>query len=162
MKAAALLAVLLLIAVAQPAGSQGGATVVRPKVLVHADVPLTDQPREEIESLGTTLVLKFWVQENDQKGPTVEIRCATPDYRAAVTKKTGKFSRHLEVDGTIRMLRDRQILLLYDAEVGSGDEEIHTIAQIKGSLIMRDGVEKVLVTAEQTTLHAAFTFEPED
>jgi len=159
---AGLTAVLLLVAVALPAGSQDGAVVVRPKVLVHADVPASGEPPDEIQSLGTTLVLSFWVEENDQKGPAIEIRCATPDYRAAVTKRTGKYSRHLEVDGVIVMLRDRQILLLYDAEVGTGDEEIHTVAQIKGSVMMREGVEKVLVKAEETSLHATFAFEPED
>ncbi len=163
MKAAAgLAAVLLLIAVALPAGSQDGAVVVRPKVLVHTDVPARGDSPKEIHSLGTTLVLTFWVEENEEKGPVIEIRCATPDYLAAVTKKTGEFSRHLEVDGTIRMLRDRQILLLYNAEVGSGNEEIYTVAQITGSVIMREGVEKVLVEAEETTFHATFTFEPED
>ncbi len=161
MKAAAgLAAVVLLVAVALPAGSQHGSGS-GPRVIVNADVPAQRDSDDEIRSLGTTLILKFWAVESDQKGPVIEIRCATPDYLAAVTKKTGDFSRHLEVEGTILMLRDRQILLLYNAEVGSGNEQIYTAAQITGSAIMREGVEKVLVEAEETTLHATFAFEPE-
>ncbi len=154
-----ILVLVIVVAIAAPAGSQQGAVVVRPKVLVRTDVRPPGQPPPELRSFGVTLVLNFWVEEAGEKGLAVELRCATPEYRAVLTRKTGEFSHHLEIEGVIQMLRDREILLLFEAEVGSGGQKLHNIAEIKGSAIMREGEETILLRTDETSLHATFTFE---
>ena len=159
---AAILTLALIVAVVAPAGSQQRPVIVRPEVQVHTGIVEPVAPPEEIRAFGTTLILSFAVQEDDQQGPAIEIRCATPEYRAMVTKKTGDFSRHLRVEGIIQPLRNGQILLLFDAEVGGGREQVHTVAEVKGSAILREGVETVLVKSEGTVLKATFAPEPEE
>ena len=62
----------------------------------------------------------------------------------------------------IQMLRDREILLLFEAEVGSGGQQLHNIAEIKGSAILREGEEKILLKTDENSLHATFSFEVEN
>jgi len=160
--AAAILSLALIVAVVAPAGTQEGATIVKPKVLVHTDVPLGPAPPpQEVQPFGTTLVVNFWVEEAGKKTLDVELRCATPEYRAALTKKTGEFEHHLEVEGAIVMMRDRQLLLLFEAELGNTGQGRANLIELTGSAIMREGEEKVLLKADTTSLHARFAFEAE-
>ena len=157
---AGFLVLVLVAAIAVPVGSQEG-RVVRPKVVVHTGTVQPGEPPAELQSFGTTLVLSFWVVEDEKQILKAEIRCATPDYRAALTKQSGDFSVHLEVEGVIQILRDGEILLLYEAQVASGAHTDRILAEIKGSAIMREGKEKVLLKADDSSLHASFAFDAE-
>jgi len=158
---AGILACLLVALIVMPAGSQEGPVVVRPKVLVRAAVPLRDVPREELQSFGVTLVVNFWVEEEGKKVLGVELKCATPEYRAKLAKDTGEHERHLEIKGVIQMLRDREILVVFDTELASGGQGLASVIELKGSAIMREGEEKVLLKTDETSLHATFAFEVE-
>jgi hypothetical protein len=163
MKAAAALLVGVLVAlVALPAGSQDGAVVVRPKVLVHTDAPPPGPPPEELQSFGATLVVNFRVEEAGKKVLGIELKCATPEYRVKLVKDTGEHERRLQIEGVIQMLRDRQILIVFDTELASGGQGLAGIVALKGSAIMREGVEEVLLKTDETSLHASFAFEAED
>jgi hypothetical protein len=157
---AAVLALALIAAVVAPAGSQQRPVIVRPEVQIHTSTVEPTEPPQEMRAFATTLVLSFAVEEEDQHGPAIEIRCATPEYRAVVTKQTGDFSRHLRVEGVIQPLRDGQALLLFEAEVGGGREQIHTVAEVKGSAILRESVETVLIKSEGTVLKVSYAPEP--
>jgi len=166
MKFAAAVLTFLFVAVAvAPAGSQDGAVIVKPKVLVRTDVPAgphPEPPPEELQSFGVTLVMSFWVEEAGKKTLQVELRCATPEYRANLTKKTGEFHHHLEVEGAIIMMRDREVLLLFETELINTGQGLVNLIELKGSAIMREGEAKVLLKADTTSLHARFAFEAED
>jgi hypothetical protein len=155
---AAMLALVLILAFAAPVGSQEG-PVVRPRVVVHTGAAQPNEPPPEIQSFGTTLVLSFWIAEGEKQTLKAGIRCATPDYRAALTKQSGDFTVHLEVEGVIQILRDGEILLLYEAQVASGAHTDRTLAEIKGSVIMREGKEKVLLKTDESSLCASFAFD---
>jgi hypothetical protein len=157
---AAVLALALVAAVAAPAGSQQRPVIVRPDVQIHTGTVESAGPPEEMRAFAATLILSFAVQEEDQRGPAIEVRCATPEYRAVVTKKTGDFTRHLRVEGVIQPLRDGRALLLFEAELGGGREQVNTIAEAKGSAILREGVETVLTKSEGTVLKVSYAPEP--
>ncbi len=160
--AAGVLALLLVAAVAVPAGSQDGAIVVRPKVLVRTDVPPPGPPPQEPQSFGVTLVVKFWVEEAGKETLAVELRCATPEYHVKLAKDTGDLEHRLEVGGVIQMLRDREILLLFEADLGSAGQKLANTVETTGSAILREGVEKILLKTADTSLHVTFAFDVAD
>jgi hypothetical protein len=159
--AAALAACALVVLAALPAGPQDGPRVVRPNVLVHTEVPPPGPPPEELQPFGATLVVNFWVEEAGKKVLGVELKCATPEYAVKLAKDTGEHGRRLEVKGVIQMLRDREILLVFDSELASGGQGLGDVIAVRGSAIMREGVEQVLLKTDETSLHASFTFEVE-
>jgi len=155
---AALLVGALIMAVAIPAGSQGGAVVVKPRVLVRAD-GRPPEPADVPRSFGVNLVVKFWIEESDKETFSVELRCATPKYHVSLTDDSGEFEQRVEISGGIVLLRDRAILLSFDTALGKTGQGLRSAVAFKGSVILREGEDKVLFKTGEMSLHATFTIE---
>ena len=51
------------------------------------------------------------------------------------------------------LLRDREILLLFDADLGSAGQKLASTVETAGSAILREGVEKVLLKTALSSTH---------
>ncbi len=166
--AAVIAACMVVTASAATAGAQSSRVVVKPRVPVHIDTGHREPPPEELRSFGVTLVINFWVEEPGanagepaKKVLAVELRCATPEYGAALAKDTGEFEHRFEIHGVIVLLRDRDILLVFETEIASGGQGRSSAVEIRGSAILHEGEKKLLLSTGDKALYASFAFDVE-
>jgi hypothetical protein len=153
---------LLLVALTLPAGSQQGPQIVRPRVQVHTGVVQPVEAPPGIEPFGTTLLLRFWTTRGDKENLAIELRCAAPPFRAALSRAALDEANLLEIEGEIQLLRDGEILLLFDAKVGAQEKGPDQAFEAAGSVMLREGAARVLVSTGDTALHARFTLDVEE
>jgi len=159
---AATLACLFLVTICAPAGSQERPVIVQPKVHVHTGVVESVEPAAGPEAFGTTLLLRFWTAKGDAEVLAIQVRCATPEFSAFVSRTSDEGADHLQIEGTVHLLRDGQILVLFDARVSSRAKGPDQGFQAKGSVTLRQGVPKALVSTGDLSLNARFTFDAEE
>jgi hypothetical protein len=155
----AILACLLFVTLCAPAGSQQRHVIVQPEVQVHTGgVP----PAEGPASFGTTLRLRLWIARADDEVLAIEVRCATPEFRAALSRVSDEGSDSFHVEGVVQPLRDGKVLVVFDSAVASSGKGPDRSFQAKGSVILREGVPTVLVATGDLSLNASATFEAEE
>ena len=159
---AAILACLFLATICPPAGTQEEPAVVQPRVHVHTGVVEAVEPAPGPESFGTTLLLRFWIAKGDTELLAIELRCAAPEFRAMLTRTTEEGANSFHVEGVVQLLRDREVLILFDAAVNAKGKGPDESFQAKGSVILREGVQKALVTAGELSLNARFSFDADE
>ncbi|MBN1918348.1 MAG: hypothetical protein JW889_10585 [Verrucomicrobia bacterium] len=156
---AAILVCLVLVTLGAPAGSQQRPVIVRPEVpITTGSVPPAVGP----ESFGTTLLLRFWTAKGDAEVLAIELRCATPEFRAVLSRATDEGSDSFHVEGVIQPLRDRQVLIVFESAVASSGKGPDLSFASRGSAILREGAPKALVTAGDLSLNAQVTFDAEE
>jgi hypothetical protein len=157
---AAILVCVFLTTVCLPVGSQEKPVIVQPKVQIHTGVVEPVEPAGP-QSFGATLLLRFWIAKGDAELLAIELRCATPEFRAALTRTTEEGTDSFQIEGALELLRDREVLVMFDSTVSSAGKGPDRSFSAKGSVMLREGVPKALVTVGDLSLNARFAFDVE-